>query len=36
MYVFMLYDLSMWLDVSSFEWELGSGDGVDGGIHLLL
>ena len=31
MYVFMLYDLLIWLDVCSFEWELGSGDSVEGG-----
>jgi hypothetical protein len=35
MYVFMLYDLSIWLDVCSFEWELGSGDSVEGGQELV-
>jgi len=35
MYVLMLYDLSIWLDVCSFEWELGSGDSVEGGLEQV-
>jgi hypothetical protein len=30
---FMLCDLSIWLDVCSFEWELGSWDSVEGGLE---
>ena len=35
MYVLMLYDLSIWLDVCRFEWELGSGDSVEGGLEQV-
>jgi hypothetical protein len=36
MYVFMLYDVLMWLDVCSFECELGSWDGMEGTFTCWL